>query len=148
MALTDVEKVKLELGLNNLTESPLSDLDIEYFLEKNNDSIQKASLDAAKTVLFYISRYIHEKSGPELELWGHTWYVNYADALKMYINNPNYSTALQNASVYLGGLSKEDVQSNNSNYDNIVVEVEDPLATDGYASYTKDNPFEVYKETF
>lgn len=148
MALTDIEKIKLELGLNNLDESLLSDLEIQYFLDKHDGSIKRASLDAAKTVLFYLSRYIHEKSGPELELWGNGWFVNYAAALKMYINNPNFSLALQDASVYLGGLSREDAQSNNLVSDNIIVKVEDPLPTDGPAAFLKDNPFKANSNTF
>ena len=56
MALTDVQKIRLECGLVNEAESLLSDDEIQYFLTKNNNSIKKASLDAAKTVLFILSQ--------------------------------------------------------------------------------------------
>ena len=63
MALTNIEKLKLELGLVNEASNILSDEEIAYFLEKNNNSIRKAALDAAKTVLFVLSQLVHERPG-------------------------------------------------------------------------------------
>ncbi len=93
MALTDIQKIRLECGLVNEAESLLSDDEIQYFLTKNNNSIKKASLDAAKTVLFILSQQVHERSD-YLEIWGHTWFENYMKALKLYITNPNYSITI------------------------------------------------------
>ena len=97
MALTDISALKLEIGLVNEASNILSDEELTYFLEKNNNSIRKAGLDAAKTVLFVLSQLVHERSGSELEIWGHTWFENYMKTLQMYINDPNYSIALESA---------------------------------------------------
>lgn len=120
MALTDIQKIRLECGLVNEAESLLSDDEIQYFLTKNNNSIKKASLDAAKTVLFILSQQIHERSD-YLEIWGHTWFENYMKALKLYITNPNYSITVESAQFYAGGISKSDIRSNIDNADNFTV---------------------------
>ena len=65
MTLTDVEKVRLEIGLSGQAADILSDAEIQYFLDKNNYSVKKASLDAAKTVLFILAQLVHERSGSD-----------------------------------------------------------------------------------
>ena len=133
MALTNIEKLKLEIGLVNEASNILSDEEITYFLEKNNNSIRKAALDAAKTVLFVLSQLVHERSGVELEIWGHTWFENYMKTLQMYINDPNYSIALESAKAYAGGISVSDIRSNINNPDNFVVDVDISIPKDGVA---------------
>ena len=139
MALTNIEKLKLELGLVNEASNILSDEEIAYFLEKNNNSIRKAALDAAKTVLFILSTRVHEKI-EMLEIWGHTWFENYMKTLQMYINDPNYSIALENAKAYAGGISVSDIRSNINNPDNLVIDVDISIPKDGVA-ITSTNTF-------
>ena len=140
MALTDVEKIKLELGLVNEASDILSDEEITYFIEKNNNSVRKASLDVAKTVLFVLSQLVHERSGSELEIWGHTWFENYMKTLQMYINDPNYSIALESAKAYAGGISVSDIRNNINNPDNLAVDVDISIPKDGIA-ITSTNTF-------
>lgn len=124
MALTDVEKVRLEIGLSGQAIDILSDAEIQYFLDKNNNSVKKASLDAAKTVLFILAQLVHERSGSELEIWNHTWFENYMKVLQLYITNPNFSIALEQAKVYAGGISVTDIRNNVENSDNFTVQVD------------------------
>ena len=124
MALTDIQKVKLEIGLSGDAETLLTDEEITYFLEKNKNNIKKASLDAAKTVLFTLSQQVHERSGVELEIWGHTWFENYMQTLKLYLSNPNYNIAIEQAKAYAGGISLSDMQANIDNTDNNIVLVD------------------------
>ena len=140
MALTDVEKIKLELGLVNEASDILSDEEITYFIEKNNNSVRKASLDVAKTVLFVLSQLVHERSGSELEIWGHTWFENYMKTLQMYINDPNYSIALESAKAYAGGISVSDIRNNINNPDNLAVDVDISIPKDDIA-ITSTNTF-------
>ena len=140
MALTDISALKLEIGLVNEASNILSDEELTYFLEKNNNSIRKAGLDAAKTVLFVLSQLVHERSGSELEIWGHTWFENYMKTLQMYLNDPNYSIALENAKAYAGGISVSDIRSNINNPDNLVVDVDISIPKDGVA-ITSTNTF-------
>lgn len=139
MALTDVEKIKLELGLVNEASDILSDEEITYFIEKNNNSVRKASLDVAKTVLFILSTRVHEKI-EMLEIWGHTWFENYMKTLQMYINDPNYSIALESAKAYAGGISVSDIRNNINNPDNLAVDVDISIPKDGIA-ITSTNTF-------
>ena len=124
MALTDVEKLKLEIGLSSQAADILSDAEIQYFLDKNNNSVKRASLDAAKTVLFILAQLVHERSGSELEIWNHAWFENYMKVLQLYITNPNFSIALEQAKVYAGGISVTDIRNNVENSDNFTVQVD------------------------
>lgn len=121
MAFTDVQKIKLEIGLVAEASDILSDEELQYFLDKNNNSIKKASLDAAKTVLFILSQQMHERTASDLEVWGHTWFENYMKSLQLYLNNPNFSINIDSAKVYAGGISKTDIRSNVDNLDNFTV---------------------------
>lgn len=139
MSLTDIQKVKLEIGLTSAAFDipPVSDAEIQYFLDKNSGSIRRASLDAAKTLLFILSSKVHERVD-ELEIWGDQAARNYMDALKMYINNPNYSIANNSALPYAGGISKSEITANLNDSDAQVVKVDRSLETDDYSG---DNPF-------
>lgn len=139
MSLTDIQKLKLEVGLIGEASDILSDEELTYFLEKNNNSIRKAGLDSAKTVLFVLSQFAHEKSDM-LEIWGHTWFENYMQTLKLYLNDPNYSIALNGAKAYAGGISKTDIRNNIDNPDNLSVDVDIPIPKDGVA-ITSTNTF-------
>lgn len=124
MALTLIEQLKLEVGLNNIEDTILTEAELEYFLEKNNLSVRKAAIDVAKTVLFILSSRVHERSGTELEIWGNTWFENYMKVLQLYITNPNFSIALEQAKVYAGGISVTDIRNNAENSDNFTVQVD------------------------
>ena len=144
MSLTDIQKLKLEVGLIGEASDILSDEELTYFLEKNNNSIRKAGLDAAKTVLFVLSQLIHERSGSELEVWGHTCFENYMQTLKLYLNDPNYSIALENAKAYAGGISVSDIRSNINNADNLSLDVDISIPKDGIAA----NSTNTFKDVF
>lgn len=130
MALADIQKVRLEVGLSGEAASVLTDDEIQYFLDKYNNNIKKSSLDVAKTVLFIVSSIVHERSGTELEIWGHTWFENYMAALKLYLSNPNFSISIGSIQAYAGGISVEDVRRNIDNQDNVVVNVDVGIPTD------------------
>ena len=143
MALTNISALKLEIGLVNEASNILSDEEITYFLEKNNNSIRKAALDAAKTVLFILSTRVHEKI-EMLEIWGHTWFENYMKTLQMYINDPNYSIALESAKAYTGGISVSDIRSNINNPDNFAVDVDISIPKDGIAANSTNTIKDVF----
>ena len=139
MSLTDIQKLKLDVGLIGEASDILSDEELTYFLDKNNNSIRKAGLDVAKTVLFILSTRVHEKI-EMLEIWGHTWFENYMKTLQMYINDPNYSIALESAKAYAGGISVSDIRNNINNPDNLALDVDISIPKDGVA-ITSTNTF-------
>lgn len=120
MSLTDIQKVRLEIGDTDVSLPILSDAEYTYFLEKNNSSIRRAALDAAKTILFKLSMRVHERVDI-FEIRGHQAAQNYIEALKMYIKSPDLNTVLQNAQGYVGGISLQDMQDNDGNSDNNIV---------------------------
>lgn len=150
--LTDIEKIKLELGLLGEAESLLTDSEIQYFLDKNNGSIKKASLDVAKTVLFVLSQQVHERSGVELELYNNQWFENYLQAIKLYLSDPTYSVAITSAKAYAGGISVSDIRKNVDNHDNLNLSVDIGIPMDREASLSTNtnknvfNPYSPYYE--
>lgn len=149
--LTNLTKVRIEIGD---TENPpfqiLSDEEILYFLEKNADSVKRASLDCAKTILFKLARLVDERADV-LEMFGSQYFRAYKEALMVYLKDQNFSVA--NACMpYAGGISKTDVQNNIDTSDNIVVSTMKgiPQEGDAYNMNTdfftqvqgnRDNPF-------
>ena len=144
MALDAVSAIKLEIGLIGSAEGILSNAELQYFLDKNNQSVKKAALDAAKTVLFILSQLTHTKAS-ELESWDHDWFNNYYKTLQMYLNDPNFSSAINGAMPYAGGISVPDIRANVENYDNLVVDVDAGIPTDGDANCTNNTNQQVFK---
>lgn len=138
MALSDIQKLKLEIGLLGEAENLLTDEEIQYFLDKNKNVLQKASLDAAKTVLYILSQQVHERSGTELEIWGHTWFENYMQTLKLYLTNPNFNVSARLARPYAGGISVVDARHNACSSDTISAAIVGvPIEGTGIVNATK-----------
>lgn len=142
--MTSIEEVRLEIGLIGQAYQLLTDEEIQYFLNKNNGNIRRASSSAGKTVLFILSQLVHTKAS-ELESWDHDWYNNYYKSLKLYLSDPNYSIALSGASPYAGGISVTDIRENVNNSDNFVVNVDVGIPTDGDAINTTNTNRQVFK---
>ena len=132
MALTPVSEIKLNLGLVGNAADILTDDELQYFLDKNSGSVKKASLDVAKTVLFILAQFTHEKNDV-LEVWNHTWFENYMKSLQLYLSNPAYSLAIDSAKAYAGGISITDIRDNINNADNYVLDVDVGIPKDGAA---------------
>lgn len=115
-----VQDVRLELG--DVSDFPImADSEIQYFLDKNDGSVKRASLDVAKTMLFKLSMTSSE-TVDIFSINGSRAAAQYMEALKMYIKSPDLNPMLQLASPYAGGISKSDMQANNANSDNNYVQ--------------------------
>lgn len=120
MSLNLISQCRLEVGDTDTSLPILSDIEYEYFLNKHSGSVRRASLDAAKTILFKLSMRVRERV--ELfEIHGSQAAVNYIQALKLYIKDPNLNPVLQGAAIYAGGISVSDMEANDSNPDNNIV---------------------------
>jgi len=120
MALTDLEKLRIELAD---TESGLFILDddtLEYFLEKNNNSIPRATLDAAKTILLKLAQ-----TGSEtvdiFSIRGEKAAEQYRLALQLFIRDPNLNPLIKNIQGWVGGISKTEMLANQDAVDNNIV---------------------------
>lgn len=121
MALTSIQKVRLEIADNDAALPILSDEEYQYFLDKNNGSIKRAALDAAKTVLFKLSMLASEQTVDIFTVRGKASADSYKEALKLYIKNPDLNGIFSNITSYFGGISKADIQSVIDNTDNNLV---------------------------
>lgn len=134
MSLTQIEKVRLLVGDNDPALPILTDVEYEYFLESNSQSIRRSALQAAQVILYKLS--MRTRSTVDIfDVHGQQAAQNYIQALKLFLRNPDLNTILQNAGGYVGGVSVADMQANDSNADNNIVKT--PLE----ASYSLPKTF-------
>lgn len=125
MALTDIQKVRLNVGDTIPDFMILTDDDYAYFLEIEHNSVPRASIRSAQAILFNLSRYTRERTG-EIEVYGGDWFKNYIDALKLFLNNSLLSPAINSAMPYAGGISVSDMMANKRNPNTVSVNVPKP----------------------
>lgn len=129
MALTDIQKIRIELSDTDPVFQLLSDEEYQYFLEKNEGSIRKTCLDSAKTILFKLASLTFEKV-EGLEYRGSDYFIQYKQALQMYLKNQEFGS-VANAMAYASGISISDIHQNIDTLDNNYVKVEKSIPTDG-----------------
>lgn len=143
MAFTTLQQVKLEIGIELNDPLPImSDEELQYFLDKNGGSIRKSSLDAARAILFRLASFTNEEVDV-LVYRGSDYFKQYAEALRMYIKNPEFGAVAQ-AMGYVGGVSLIDIEQNISNPDNNYVRVQKAIPVGFEAiNINNDSPFHV-----
>jgi len=112
-----IQALRIELGDTDMTLPIMSDQEYRYFLEKNNWSVRRAAMDAAKSIIFKLSMRTDETIDI-FSIKGSKASTQYMQALTMYIKNPDLNPVLQNAMPYAGGISNSDMQANDANLDN------------------------------
>ena len=120
MAYTNIQKVRLEVADIDLSFPILSDADYAYFLEKSNENITRASLDAARTILLVLSQRT-EETVDIFSIRGGKAAEQYRLSLQLFMRDPSTNPVLQNAKGWVGGTSFEDILTNLNNPDNNVV---------------------------
>lgn len=141
--LSNIDKVRLTIGLRGQAEDLMTDDDILYFLEKNRENVFKASLDCAISVKFQLAQILHEKTSADLEIWGHTWFDNYAKALESFINNPNSAFGINQIRIYAGGINVEDIR-NNFTVSTYPVVVDNGIPKDGIAVNSNNTQSDIF----
>lgn len=119
MALTDIQKLRLEIGDTDASFPILDDSSYDYFLSKNSNSISRASIDAARAILFQLSTMNSETVS--IFSVKNTSAEAYRQALLLYIKDQNLNPIYQGLQGYFGGISITDMQTNNANTDNNIV---------------------------
>ena len=121
MAYTDIQKVRIEVADLDPGFPLLADDEYSYLLEKNNNSIVRASVDAARIILLKLSQQTDETVSI-FSIRGSKAAEQYRLALELYIKNPQLNPLYNNLQGYFGGVSLSDMSANNSNADNNIVE--------------------------
>lgn len=120
MELSLIEQVRLLIQDNTPGLYVISDLEINYLLTRNSNSINRTALEAAKIVLMNLSMR-GDSSVDIFSLKGSKAAEQYRLALQLFIKDPNLNPILQNVQGYFGGVSKSDMENNNANSDNSLV---------------------------
>ena len=120
MAYTDIQKVRIEVADLDPGLPLLADDEYTYLLEKNNNSIVRASVDAARIILLKLSQQTDETVSI-FSVKGSKAAEQYRLALELYIKNPQLNPLYNNLQGYFGGISISDMQKNNTNCDNNIV---------------------------
>ena len=136
MALTDIQKLRVEVGDVDVSFPILDDTSYEYFLEKHSNNLNRAGLDAARAILFQLST----RNSETVDVFSvkNTSAESYRQALLLYIKDPNLNPLYKNLKGYVGGVSISDMDANNADLDNNIVE--NPGKTD---SLYQTGPFTV-----
>lgn len=115
-----VQSIRYELGDTDVNFPIMSDAEYTYFLTKNDNSVRRASLDAAKSIMLKLSMRTDE-TVDLFSIKGAAAAKNYITALQAYVKNPELNQSLQVLQGYAGGISKADMLANDANSDNNIV---------------------------
>ena len=113
----------------------LKDWDYQYFLDKYNGNVRRATIDAARSILFKLARSTRERIDV-LEIHGDQWARQYREALIEMLRNPELTLSI--AMPYAGGISKQDMYENDSNSDSTTRSTHIGF-TEGKKLYEQDN---------
>ena len=113
----------------------LKDGDYIFFLNKYNGNVRRATIDAARSILFKLARNTRERIDV-LEIHGDQWARQYRDTLLEMLRNPELTVSV--AMPYAGGISKEDMYANDNNSDNVTRSTYIGF-TEGKKLYEQDN---------
>lgn len=138
-----IQNVRYEVQDIELGLYILPDATYEYILTKNEGSIARSSIDAARMILMRLAISSKDQVVDIITLRGSKTVESYRQALLLFISNPSLNPLLNNASGWAGGVSLSEMRANNSTADNNI----NPLSvTDKYPRTTDDtvdtyNPF-------
>jgi hypothetical protein len=115
-----IQALRYELGDTSPELPIMSDDEYIYFLSKNDYVVRRAAMDAAKSIMLKLS--MRDDSVVDVfSIKGSAAARNYMQALQLYIKNPDLNSLYEKVQGYAGGISKQDMLSNDSNLDNNIV---------------------------
>lgn len=142
MALTPIQECRVAVGDLDPALPFLDDTTYEFFLSKHNGSIRKASLDAARSILFLLCQRTSETIDVLSIQGGHKAAEQYRLALQMMISSPEFNPVFTSVQGYAGGISNSDYELNLANTDNKAVATpQETLQRETTSSSTLTNMF-------
>lgn len=118
---TEIQAIRYELNDNEAGLYILDDATISYYLTKHQGGIVQTSLDCAKAILFKLSMTASDETVDIFSIKGSKASAEYREALKLYIKDPSLNGLYSSVKPYISGSSIQDIQSNQSNLDNLYV---------------------------
>ena len=121
MALTLNQQVRLLCQDNTPGLYIISNDEIDFLLQRNNNNVDKAVYEALQIMLRYLAQRGDEsidifsirgsKSAEQLRL-----------AIELYLKDPANNPLYKNLKGYVGGVSISDMDANNANLDNNIIQ--------------------------
>lgn len=118
MALTPIQQVRMLIQDNSPGLYILSDEEIEFFIEGSFGNTSRASLEAAKVILFRLALESADEKVDILSLSGSKAAEQYRLALTLYLKDPALNPVLSNLKGWVGGISRTEMALNDSVCDN------------------------------
>ena len=119
--LSPIQQVRLLIQDNTPGLYIISDEELEFLLDKYNNSVDKAAWQAAKIVLLSISMRTDE-TVDVLSIKSSKAAESYRLALELFIRDPQNNPLYQNLKGWIGGVSKSEMTLNDSNLDNNIIQ--------------------------
>jgi hypothetical protein len=119
MAITAIQECRLSVGDTDAALPLLTDEVYTFYLEKQNQSVARASMDAARAILMYMSQRSTDSSVDIFSFKDSKACSSYMEALKLFLRDPSLNPLYNNCGMYAGGISVSDIAANNSNTDNV-----------------------------
>ena len=121
MSLTPIQQIRLTVQDNTPGLYIISDDELAWLLEKNNNNVAKASIDAARIILLNLSQR-NDETVDIMSIKSSKAAENYRLALESFLKDPNSNPLYQNLKGYVGGVSISDMDANNANLDNNIIQ--------------------------
>lgn len=121
MALSLIEQVRFLVQDNTPGLYLISDEEIYFLLQRNYNNVDRTALEAAKVILLNLSMR-GDQSVDIFSIKGAKAAEQYRMALQMFIKSPDLNPILKNVQGWVGGVSKLEMELNDSNSDNKTVD--------------------------
>lgn len=121
MALSSIEQVRFLIQDNTPGLYLISDEEIYFLLQRNNNNVDRTALEAAKVILLSLSMR-GDQTVDIFSVKGSKAAEQYRMALQLFIKSPDLNPILKTVQGWVGGISKTEMQLNDSNTDNNTVD--------------------------
>jgi hypothetical protein len=119
MALSLIQQVRLLTQDTAIGFYFTTDEEIQFFLDRNNQNVNRASLEVARVILLQLSMWSANESIDIFAISGGSKSAEqYRLALEMFIRNPQLNPVYNSVNGYAGGISISDMQANSDALDN------------------------------
>jgi hypothetical protein len=140
MALSLIQQVRLLTQDTAVGFYFTTDEEIQFFLDRNNQNVNRASLEVARVILLQLSMWSANETVDIFSVTGGAKAAaEYRASLEMFIRNPQLNPVYNSVNGYAGGISKADIQANLDNVDNNFIDT-----PNSELSLNNPDPFGVY----
>lgn len=139
---TDIQSVRYEVQDIEVGLYILPDATYEYILTKNEGSISRSSIDAARMILMRLSITAKDQTIDILSIKSSKQAESYRQALILFIKDPSLNPLYNNINGWAGNVSVSEIKSNINNPDNNIPSLAvNPLQQNIYDP--NQNPFTI-----